>query len=104
MNMDTMIGIIGGSGLYDIEGLTDAKWVSVETPWGAPSDQVFTGTLAPIEPANMIKNYMSARSVEITKEKLKKDRTVVELPRQVVVGFLLSEFFEQMDPACFADD
>ena len=43
--MDTMIGIIGGSGLYDIEGLTDAKWVSVETPWGAPSDQVFTGTL-----------------------------------------------------------
>ena len=45
MNMDTMIGIIGGSGLYDIEGLTDAKWVSVETPWGAPSDQVFTGTL-----------------------------------------------------------
>ena len=43
--MDTMIGVIGGSGLYDIEGLTDANWVSVETPWGAPSDQVFTGTL-----------------------------------------------------------
>lgn len=43
--MDTMIGIIGGSGLYDIEGLTDAKWISVESPWGAPSDQVFTGTL-----------------------------------------------------------
>ncbi len=43
--MDTMIGIIGGSGLYDIEGLEDAKWVTVETPWGEPSDQVFTGTL-----------------------------------------------------------
>lgn len=43
--MDTMIGIIGGSGLYDIEGLTDAEWISVESPWGAPSDQVFTGTL-----------------------------------------------------------
>lgn len=42
--MDTMIGIIGGSGLYDIEGLEDAKWVTVETPWGEPSDQVFTGT------------------------------------------------------------
>jgi 5'-methylthioadenosine phosphorylase len=40
-----MIGIIGGSGLYDIEGLEDAKWVTVETPWGEPSDQVFTGTL-----------------------------------------------------------
>lgn len=43
--MDTMIGIIGGSGLYDIDGLEDAKWVSVETPWGAPSDQIMTGVL-----------------------------------------------------------
>lgn len=43
--MDTMIGIIGGSGLYDVDGLEDAKWVTVETPWGEPSDQVFTGNL-----------------------------------------------------------
>jgi len=43
--MDTMIGIIGGSGLYEIEGLEDAKWITVETPWGDPSDQIFTGTL-----------------------------------------------------------
>ena len=43
--MDTMIGIIGGSGLYDIEGLQDAKWQTVETPWGEASDQIFTGTL-----------------------------------------------------------
>ena len=43
--MDIMIGIIGGSGLYDVDGLEDAKWVTVETPWGEPSDQVFTGTL-----------------------------------------------------------
>jgi len=39
------IGIIGGSGLYDLPGLQDTAWVSVDTPWGAPSDQVFTGTL-----------------------------------------------------------
>ncbi len=43
--MDTMIGIIGGSGVYDVDGLEDAKWVTVETPWGEPSDQIFTGTL-----------------------------------------------------------
>ncbi|WP_072705746.1 S-methyl-5'-thioadenosine phosphorylase [Donghicola eburneus] len=43
--METMIGIIGGSGLYDIDGLEDAKWVSVETPWGASSDQIMTGVL-----------------------------------------------------------
>ena len=41
----TKIAIIGGSGIYDIDGLVDAKWTDVETPWGAPSDQVLTGTL-----------------------------------------------------------
>jgi len=39
------IGILGGSGLYDIEGLTNRAWLTVETPWGAPSDQLLTGTL-----------------------------------------------------------
>ena len=38
--------VIGGSGLYDLPGMTDTAWVTVDTPWGAPSDQVFTGTLA----------------------------------------------------------
>ena len=41
----TMIAVIGGSGIYDIDGLQDADWKSVETPWGAPSDQILTGTL-----------------------------------------------------------
>ena len=39
------IGIIGGSGLYDIEGFTKQKWVTVKTPFGAPSDQLLTGRL-----------------------------------------------------------
>ncbi len=43
--MDTMIGIIGGSGLYEIDGLADAAWQTVETPWGDPSDRILTGTL-----------------------------------------------------------
>jgi len=42
---ETMIGVIGGSGLYEIDGLADATWQAVETPWGAPSDQILTGTL-----------------------------------------------------------
>ena len=41
----TMIAVIGGSGIYDIDGLQDAEWKSVETPWGTPSDQILTGTL-----------------------------------------------------------
>jgi 5'-methylthioadenosine phosphorylase len=40
------IGIIGGSGLYSIEGFTGQKWVTVKTPFGAPSDQLLTGRLA----------------------------------------------------------
>jgi 5'-methylthioadenosine phosphorylase len=43
--MDTVIGIIGGSGLYDIPGLEGAGWQTVETPWGAPSDQILTGQI-----------------------------------------------------------
>ncbi len=42
---DTVIGIIGGSGVYDIDGLQDANWQSVKTPWGDPSDDILTGTL-----------------------------------------------------------
>jgi len=40
------IGIIGGSGLYQIDGFTRQKWVRVRTPFGTPSDALLTGTLA----------------------------------------------------------
>jgi 5'-methylthioadenosine phosphorylase len=40
------IGIIGGSGLYHLEGFAQQKWVKVKTPFGAPSDAFLTGTLA----------------------------------------------------------
>ncbi len=39
------IGIIGGSGLYHIEGFIRQKWVKVKTPFGAPSDDLLTGEL-----------------------------------------------------------
>ncbi|HHT9116433.1 MAG: S-methyl-5'-thioadenosine phosphorylase [Planctomycetes bacterium] len=40
-----MIGIIGGSGLYNIEGIKDIKTVSIETPFGKPSDSYTVGSL-----------------------------------------------------------
>lgn len=40
------IGIIGGSGLYELEGFTRRRWVRVRTPFGAPSDALLTGELA----------------------------------------------------------
>ncbi|MBK8176190.1 MAG: S-methyl-5'-thioadenosine phosphorylase [Rhodospirillales bacterium] len=38
-----VVGIIGGSGLYEIDGLENAEWVKVATPWGQPSDELLIG-------------------------------------------------------------
>ncbi len=40
-----VLGIIGGSGIYDIEGLSDVRWEAVNTPFGAPSDELMFGKL-----------------------------------------------------------
>ena len=44
-----LLAIIGGSGLYDLPGLTNTRWETVDTPWGTPSDQVFRGRLGDAE-------------------------------------------------------
>jgi len=43
------IGIIGGSGLYDLPGLQDVSCLDVDTPWGRPSDDLTTGHLSGVE-------------------------------------------------------
>jgi 5'-methylthioadenosine phosphorylase len=43
------LGIIGGSGLYDLPGLTDVRWVETQTPWGAPSDALMHAKLGQSE-------------------------------------------------------
>src|SRR5579864_8864343 len=45
------VGIIGGSGLYDIEGLEDREQVEIDTPFGKPSDALVVGTLAGVRVA-----------------------------------------------------
>ncbi len=45
----TVLGIIGGSGVYDIKGLENARWQAVKSPWGEPSDQLLTGTLQGVD-------------------------------------------------------
>ncbi|MEM9030344.1 MAG: S-methyl-5'-thioadenosine phosphorylase [Pseudomonadota bacterium] len=37
---DSVLGIIGGSGLYDLPGLSSPEWRTVDSPWGQPSDNV----------------------------------------------------------------
>ena len=36
----SILGILGGSGLYDLPGLDNARWTSVPSPWGQPSDDI----------------------------------------------------------------
>lgn len=40
-----LLAVIGGSGLYDLPGLVETRWVRVQTPWGEPSDEIFRGRL-----------------------------------------------------------
>jgi 5'-methylthioadenosine phosphorylase len=44
-----VIGIIGGSGLYDIDGLEEKAWRRVHTPWGEPSDELLFGRLGGVQ-------------------------------------------------------
>jgi 5'-methylthioadenosine phosphorylase len=39
------IGIIGGSGLYKIDGFEKTKWIKIKTSWGSPSDEILTANL-----------------------------------------------------------
>ncbi len=47
--VEPVIGIVGGSGLYDIDGLQDKVWKSIQTPWGSPSDELLFGTLGGVK-------------------------------------------------------
>ena len=45
----SVLGIVGGSGLYELPGLEDARWETVEGPWGEPSDQVMFGRIGGLD-------------------------------------------------------
>jgi 5'-methylthioadenosine phosphorylase len=42
---EPVIGIVGGSGLYHIEGLAEQEWRAIDSPWGRPSDELLCGRL-----------------------------------------------------------
>ena len=43
--MSEFFGVIGGSGVYDIDSLRGSNWVAVKTPFGEPSDEILTGVI-----------------------------------------------------------
>ncbi len=44
-----VVGIVGGSGVYELDGLRNARWEKVESPFGAPSDELLFGELGGVE-------------------------------------------------------
>ena len=48
-HQNPVLGIIGGSGLYDIDGLEGVHWEKVPSPWGEPSDELLFGSLDGIQ-------------------------------------------------------
>jgi 5'-methylthioadenosine phosphorylase len=44
-----VLGVVGGSGVYELDGLTSARWERFDSPFGAPSDELLRGTLAGVE-------------------------------------------------------
>ena len=43
------IGVIGGSGLYELAELEDAQWLAIDTPWGRPADELLIGRIAGVK-------------------------------------------------------
>ncbi len=43
---ETVLGIIGGSGFYNLPGLENSRWQAVASPWGAPSDEILFADIA----------------------------------------------------------
>jgi 5'-methylthioadenosine phosphorylase len=46
---NTVLGIIGGSGVYDVAGLENARWRHIESPWGAVSDDLLFGRISGVD-------------------------------------------------------
>jgi 5'-methylthioadenosine phosphorylase len=44
-----VLGVVGGSGIYELDGLADARWVPVQSPFGRPSDALLFGSLGGVD-------------------------------------------------------
>ena len=49
MRARPVVGVLGGSGVYELDGLDDARWKKLDSPFGTPSDALLRGRLAGVE-------------------------------------------------------
>ena len=62
---DAVLGIIGGSGIYDLPGLENVREETIESPWGEPSAAVRRGTIAPPPPMPLFQGSRTPSAKEV---------------------------------------
>lgn len=97
------IGIIGGSGLYAIDGLEDAQWIAIEGPWGKPSDEVLCGRIGDV---NLRFLPRHGRGHPISPERVNSRANIDALKRAGCTDILavsaVGSLREQIEPGRFA--
>jgi len=97
------IGVIGGSGLYAIEGIEDAQWISIESPWGRPSDQILCGRIGDVRIRFMPRH---GRGHPISPDQLNARANIDALKRAGCTDILaisaVGSLREQIEPGRFA--
>jgi 5'-methylthioadenosine phosphorylase len=96
------IGIIGGSGLYAVDGIEDGRWQTVETPWGEPSDAIYTGRVGHVGVAFLPRH---GRGHRISPSELNARANIDALKRLGVTDVLavssVGSLIEQRPPGSF---
>lgn len=99
---DWVIGVIGGSGLYAIDALEEARWVRVDTPWGAPSDELLTGRIGRVRFAFLPRH---GRGHRIAPSELNARANIDALKRigctDVLALSAVGSLREEIAPGCF---
>ena len=97
-----VLGIVGGSGLYEIDGLEDARWEELSSPWGAPSDAVLHGVLRGVEVRFLPRH---GRGHRLSPSHLNYRANVDVLKRAGVTDVLslsaVGSLREELSPGCF---
>ncbi|MRG70629.1 S-methyl-5'-thioadenosine phosphorylase [Alphaproteobacteria bacterium HT1-32] len=97
-----VIGIIGGSGLYDIDGLSDTRWEKVDSPFGEPSDELFFGTLDGVQLVFLPRH---GRGHRIPPSEINYRANIDAMKRAGVTDIIslsaCGSFREELPPGCF---
>ena len=94
--MKTCLGIIGGSGLYDLKSLEKTKWIDVTTPWGEPSDQILSGEINGVQ-IYFLPRHGRGHFISPSKNSSKNNAAVIDPPALETRTAILLQKAEEME-------